>query len=90
MVVNPKLSIYNFNFGGHSITLHCAPTHTCDIQDVTEQVTAGAEAEEEELLLREQELSNYLQQKNYVKAVGVAITLDQPFRVFTIFQGNVN
>ena len=36
---------------------------------------------------REQELSNYLQQKDYVRAVGVAINLDQPFRVFTILSG---
>ena len=38
---------------------------------------------------REQELSNYLQQKDYVQAVGVAINLDQPFRVFTVLSGAV-
>ena len=36
---------------------------------------------------REQELSNLLQQKNYVHAVGLAITLDQPFRVLSILSG---
>ena len=45
-------------------------------------------AEERELqLLKEQELSNLLHQKDYVKAVGVAISLDQPNRVRTILQG---
>lgn len=44
-------------------------------------------AEKEQLLLREQELSNLLHQKNYVKAVGLAITLEQPFRVGQILQG---
>lgn len=37
--------------------------------------------------LREQELSNLLQQKDYVHAVGLAITLDQPFRVLSILSG---
>lgn len=50
-------------------------------------MAAEAAAEEEEQLLREQELSNLLQRKDYVRAVGVAITLDQPYRVFTILQG---
>ena len=36
---------------------------------------------------REQELSNYVQQRDYVSAVGVAINLDQPFRVHTILSG---
>lgn len=36
---------------------------------------------------REQELSNLLQQKDYVHAVGLAITLDQPFRVLSILSG---
>ena len=39
------------------------------------------------IFLREQELSNYLQQKDYVSAVGVAINLDQPVRVHTILSG---
>lgn len=54
---------------------------------MTEQVAAEAAAEEEERLLCEQELSNLLQRKDYVRAVGVALTLDQPFRVLTILQG---
>lgn len=46
-----------------------------------------AAAERELQLLREQELSNLLHQKDYVKAVGVAITLDQPNRILKILQG---
>ena len=36
---------------------------------------------------REQELSNLLQQQDYVHAIGLAITLDQPFRVLTVLTG---
>ena len=36
---------------------------------------------------REQELSNLLQQEDYIRAVGLAITLDQPFRVLSILSG---
>lgn len=33
---------------------------------------------------REQQLSNLLQEKKFVKALGLAITLNQPFKVLTI------
>lgn len=46
-----------------------------------------ASAERELQLLKEQELSNLLHRKDYVRAVGVAISLDQPYRVRTILQG---
>ena len=38
-------------------------------------------------MLQEQDLSNLLHRKDYVKAVGVAISLDQPYRVCKILQG---
>ena len=56
-------------------------------QDVTERVEEEAELQREEQILKEQELSNLIHQKNYVKAVGVAISLGQPFRVLKILQG---
>ena len=56
-------------------------------QDVTERVEEEAELQREEQILKEQELSNLIHQKNYVKAVGVAISLGQPFRVLQILQG---
>lgn len=46
-----------------------------------------AAATRELQLLKEQELSNLLHQKDYIRAVGVAISLDQPYRVRTILQG---
>lgn len=46
-----------------------------------------AAAERERLLLQEQELSNLLHCKDYAKAVAVAISLDQPYRVLKILQG---
>ena len=54
---------------------------------MTERVEEEAELQREELILKEQELSNLLHQKNYVRAVGVAISLGQPFRVLNILQG---
>ena len=57
------------------------------MQDVTELVEEEAELQKEQLILKEQELSNLLHQKDYVRAVGVAISLGQPFRVLNILQG---
>ena len=48
-----------------------------------------AAAEREKQLLQEQELSNLLHQKDYLKAVGVAISLDQPYRVLSILRGKL-
>jgi len=36
---------------------------------------------------REQELSNLLHDKDYIKAVAMAIKLDQPMRVYKILTG---
>ena len=36
---------------------------------------------------REQNLSNLIQQKKFLKAIGVAIILEQPFRVLKIMKG---
>jgi len=38
-------------------------------------------------VVREQELSNLLMEKNYVKAIALAITLEQPLRVLNITKG---
>jgi len=38
-------------------------------------------------VFREQELSNLLMEKNYVKAIALAITLEQPLRVLNITKG---
>ncbi len=54
---------------------------------MTERVESEAAAEREKQLLQEQELSNLLHRKDYLRAVGVAITLDQPYRVLTILRG---
>ena len=57
---------------------------------MTEETEAEAAKEEEGKLLHEQELSNLLQRKDYIRAVGVAISLDQPFRVLTILRGTLD
>lgn len=36
---------------------------------------------------RQQELSNLLQEKKYLKALGLAISLDQPHTVLTVIRG---
>lgn len=43
-------------------------------------------AKQEDFIIKEQELSNLLQQKKYLKAIGLAITLEQPFRVLKIIK----
>lgn len=37
---------------------------------------------------RQQELSNLLQEKKYLKALGLAISLDQPHTVLTVIKGS--
>jgi hypothetical protein len=60
----------------------------CLWKDVTEKVVAEKQEARDRQILQEQELSNYLQQRDFVQAVGVAINLDQPFRVYTILSGS--
>ena len=57
------------------------------LQDVSECIEEEEHLKKEEQILREQELSNLLHHKDYVRAVGVAISLEQPFRVLKILQG---
>ena len=38
---------------------------------------------------RQQELSNLIADKNYLQAISLAITLEQPFRVMNIVKGTV-
>ena len=39
---------------------------------------------------RQQELSNLITDKKFLEAIGLAITLEQPFRVMNIMKGTVN
>ncbi|KAG9304393.1 hypothetical protein G9A89_019955 [Geosiphon pyriformis] len=50
------------------------------IEEMEEQLK-----EEEELILREQDLSNFLLQKDYKNAITLAMTLKQPFRLLKLF-----
>lgn len=59
-------------------------------KDVTEVELAEEREKAEHQILQEQELSNLLHNKKYVKAIGLAITLDQPYRVLTIFKEMLN
>ena len=36
---------------------------------------------------REQKLANLMHDKKYLKAIGLAITLDQPFKVLNVIKG---
>lgn len=40
-----------------------------------------------DLFFREQELSNLLHEKRYLKALGLAISLDRPHTVLTVIKG---
>ncbi|NXS03689.1 TBL3 protein, partial [Oxylabes madagascariensis] len=52
--------------------------------DVTEIEEKEAQAKQEEQILKEQELSNLLHEKRYLKALGLAISLDRPHTVLTV------
>ncbi|NXU04553.1 TBL3 protein, partial [Buphagus erythrorhynchus] len=49
--------------------------------DVTEIEEKEAQAKQEEQIMKEQELSNLLHEKRYLKALGLAISLDRPHTV---------
>lgn len=54
--------------------------------DVTEEELAEEQAKQEEQILKQQELSNLLHEKKYLKALGLAISLDQPHTVLTVIK----
>ncbi|ELU12607.1 hypothetical protein CAPTEDRAFT_218920 [Capitella teleta] len=55
-------------------------------KDVSEIEVQEARAQQKELITRKQKLDNLIQQKKYLKAIGLAIVLDQPFRLMTIIK----
>ena len=55
-------------------------------KDVTEKEREEKVQKETDLLLKDQELSNLLLEKKWFKAIKLAITLDQPFKVLTIVE----
>ncbi|CAL8305723.1 unnamed protein product [Merluccius merluccius] len=54
--------------------------------DVTEVEQAEEQAKQEDQILKQQELSNLLHEKRYLKALGLAISLDQPHTVLTVIK----
>ncbi len=55
-------------------------------KDVSEERREEELAERQEVVLREQELSNFLKEKKWKKALGLAILLDKPFRCYEIIK----
>uniref|UniRef100_A0A3Q3NMF9 Transducin beta like 3 n=1 Tax=Mastacembelus armatus TaxID=205130 RepID=A0A3Q3NMF9_9TELE len=55
--------------------------------DVTEEELAEEQAKQEDQILKQQELSNLLHEKKYLKALGLAISLDQPHTVLSVIKG---
>nr|XP_056722136.1 transducin beta-like protein 3 [Euleptes europaea] len=53
-------------------------------KDVTEIELEEEQAKQEEQILKEQELSNLLYEKRFLKALGLAISLDRPHTVLTV------
>uniref|UniRef100_A0A6Q2YWA0 U3 small nucleolar RNA-associated protein 13 C-terminal domain-containing protein n=1 Tax=Esox lucius TaxID=8010 RepID=A0A6Q2YWA0_ESOLU len=54
--------------------------------DVTEVEQAEEQAKQEDQILKKQELSNLLHEKKYLKALGLAISLDQPHTVLKVIK----
>lgn len=55
-------------------------------QDVTEVELAEEQAKQEDQILKQQELFNLLHEKKYLKALGLAISLDQPHTVLMVIK----
>ncbi|XP_030646685.1 transducin beta-like protein 3 [Chanos chanos] len=55
-------------------------------KDVTQVELAEEQAMQEDQILKQQELSNLLHEKNFVKALGMAISLDQPHTVLRVIK----
>ncbi|XP_036165007.1 transducin beta-like protein 3 isoform X1 [Myotis myotis] len=55
-------------------------------KDVTEMEQAEELAKREEQVVKQQELDNLLQEKRYLRALGLAISLDRPHTVLTVIQ----
>uniref|UniRef100_A0A3P8WAM9 Transducin beta like 3 n=1 Tax=Cynoglossus semilaevis TaxID=244447 RepID=A0A3P8WAM9_CYNSE len=54
--------------------------------DVTEVEIEEEQAKQEDQILKQQQLSNLLHEKKYLKALGLAISLDQPHTVLTVIK----
>ncbi|XFF91241.1 hypothetical protein AB1E18_017460 [Capra hircus] len=55
-------------------------------KDVTEAEQAEEQAKREEQVVKQQELDNLLHEKRYLRALGLAISLDRPHTVLTVIQ----
>lgn len=55
-------------------------------KDVTEAEQAEEQAKQEEQVVKQQELDNLLHEKRYLRALGLAISLDRPHTVLTVIQ----
>ncbi|XP_053527666.1 transducin beta-like protein 3 isoform X1 [Artibeus jamaicensis] len=55
-------------------------------KDVTEEEQAEEQAKQEEQMIKQQELDNLLQEKRYLRALGLAISLDRPHTVLNVIQ----
>lgn len=58
----------------------------CFWKDATLLVQAEKNAEEEKMIVLQQELSNLLFKKEYTKAAKLALSLSQPFRLLSVLQ----
>ncbi|XP_075686680.1 transducin beta-like protein 3 [Rhinoderma darwinii] len=59
-------------------------------KDVTEVELAEEQAKQENGILQQQELSNLLHEKRFLKALGLAISLDQPHTVLRVIKAILN
>ncbi|GAN02172.1 conserved hypothetical protein [Mucor ambiguus] len=55
-------------------------------EDVTLQEQEDELKEKEELLIKEQELQNFMRKKDYLNAILLALSLEQPFRLLGLFR----
>ncbi|MGH0116990.1 UNVERIFIED_CONTAM: hypothetical protein FKN15_024935 [Acipenser sinensis] len=69
------------------ITLWKVSAALLEHPDVTEIELAEEQAKQEDQVIKQQELSNLLHEKKYFKAMGLAISLNQPHTVLMVIKG---
>ncbi|XP_069838180.1 transducin beta-like protein 3 [Dendropsophus ebraccatus] len=74
------------NKGDNAVVTGSADSSIVLWKDVTEVELAEAQAKEEKDILQKQELSNLLHEKRFLKALGLAISLDQPHTVLQVIK----
>ncbi|ESO84760.1 hypothetical protein LOTGIDRAFT_221859 [Lottia gigantea] len=83
---NGKIWALTTNTAENTVVTGAADSTVIFWKDVTEEEREETLKIQEDLILKEQQLSNLIQKKKYLKALSLAITLEQPYKVLSIIK----